>query len=134
MMSENQEKKLYVDEDWKSQVEAEREAAKQEQAEEPKEEAAAEQTPQDMPLPEPTLPELVTSLMTQAMYAMGLIPGPDGKPLDPRLNEAKHLVDMIAMLQEKTSGNRTDEESQMFDTLLHELHMAYLAVQQRSGK
>ena len=131
--NDRQEKKIFVDEDWKTRVLAEKEAAKQ-QNEEPQEESKSppqETTPrQEVPLPPPSLGYLATSLATQAMMSLGLIPHPGSEKSEARPQEAQHLIDTIAMLQEKTEGNRTPEESAMFDSFLHELRMAYVTNQQ----
>ena len=69
----------------------------------------------------------------QAMIAMGLMSDPAGGKPEVHLDQAKHFVDTIAMLEEKTEGNRTPEETALLSNLLHELRMAYLAVQQRQA-
>jgi len=119
---EPQGKKIIVDEDWKSQVQAEKEAA---------EHAAREESPAEKPnrpkgpLPPPNLSFLTSSLGMQAMMAMGIL----DNPVD--LEQAKHLIDTIQMLYEKTEGNRTADETATLNALLHELRMAYLAAQEQ---
>ncbi len=129
------EKKIIVDEDWKSRVRAEKEALQRKKDEQHQEEepASAEQAEPDVPLPPASLEVLAGSLAVQAMIAMGLTSDPAGGKPEARLNQAKHFVDTIAMLEEKTEGNRTPEETAMLSNLLHELRMAYLAVQQRQA-
>lgn len=131
-MNENsgqpQGKKIIVDEDWKAQVEAEKEATKT-QTEKP-ETAGATQPPKG-PLPPPSLVLLASSLGMQAMVAMGLVPGPDAEKPEVDLEEAKHVIDILDMLWQKTEGNRTAEETAMLDDLLHELRLGYIAVQER---
>jgi hypothetical protein len=39
------------------------------------------------------------------------------------------LVDMLQVLEDKTAGNRTSDESRLLDNTLHDLRMAYVAVQ-----
>lgn len=136
-------KKIIVDEDWKSQVEAEREkfgekpesagAENQGEAQAEAQGASQKESKERVPLPPPSLSLLITTLATQAMVALGVVPSPiSGKPeLD--LEQAKHFIDTIALLQDKTQGNRTDEESTMIDSVLHELRMAYLGVQNQQG-
>lgn len=132
--NDQQEKKIFVDEDWKTRVQAEKEAAKQEVPEEKGESAPQETaTQQEIPLPPPSLAYLATSLATQVMMSLGLMPHPDSEKPEIRPQEAQHLIDTIAMLQEKTEGNRTTEESAMFDNFLHELRLAYVTVTQQSG-
>jgi hypothetical protein len=124
------EEKIIIDEDWKSQVEAEKEDIRQKQEAEEKGEPTAQAGPTG-PLPPPSLEVLASSLGMQAMMAMGLIPNPATDKAETRLDEAKHLVDTVAMLEEKTEGNRTPEESRALGNLLHELRMAFVAVQRR---
>ena len=121
-----EEKKIIIDEDWKSQVEAERE-----QAEHPVEEPAPEAEPD---WPEPSLSFLITTLATQAMVAMGIVTHPAIEKSEVQLGQAKHFIDTIELLKEKTEGNRTSEETDMFDHVLYELRMGFVAVQGQQEK
>lgn len=127
-----QENKIFIDEDWKTRVQAEKKAAKQQEEDKPEEEgesAQQESAPrQEIPLPPPSLGYLATSLATQAMMCLGLVSDSDSEKPEVRPQEAQHLIDMLAMLQEKTEGNRTAEESAMLDSFLHELRLAYVSV------
>jgi hypothetical protein len=124
----NPEKKIIIDEDWKSQVEAEREAErKAEKGETPAAEQPAARAP--VPLPPPDFSFLIGTLYLQAIIALGLMPHPStGKP-EPQFEQAKHTIDVLAMLQQKTEGNRTLEESAELENILHELRMAYVQLQ-----
>ena len=130
-MSDEQdpEKKIFIDEDWKSQVEAEKEAASRQP--ESADDAQAE-SPAG-PLPPPDLTFLSSSLYLQGMISLGLLPNPATDKPEPHLPQARHTIDMLQMLQEKTEGNRTPEETEEFDRILHELRMAYVAVQQKGN-
>ncbi|NUQ63432.1 MAG: DUF1844 domain-containing protein [Pirellulales bacterium] len=126
-------KKIIIDEDWKSRVQAEKEQIEQKRREQQSEHPTAE--PAEMgPLPRPSLSTLVTTLGMQALAALGFAPDPlDGKA-EVHLDQARHLIDMLQMLEEKTKGNRTEEETAVLDDLLHELRMGYVArVQQQPG-
>ncbi len=119
------EKKIIVDEDWKRQVEAEKEAARRaEQSEESGKEAGSAE-----PLPPADLMFLIGSLYLQAAVSLGLMPNPLTKKIEVRLDHAKHTIDLLAMLEEKTAGNRTLEESEELEAVLHQLRLAYLAAQ-----
>jgi hypothetical protein len=121
------EKKIIIDEDWKSRVQAEKEAAEKPPAQ-GDEAAKAKPARPKGPLPPPTLTLLATSLGMQAMIAMGVIPSPvDNKP-NVDLDQAKHLIDTIDMLWQKSEGNRTADETATLDGLLHELRMAYVTL------
>jgi len=126
---ESPEKKIYIDEDWKSKVQAEKEQAKAEPPD--RATAKADEIP-DGPLPPPSLALLATTLGMQAMAALGLVPDPLTGKTEVRLNQSRHLIDMIQMLQDKTAGNRTPEETSVLDHLLHELRMGYVAVSQQT--
>jgi hypothetical protein len=129
--SNPEEKKIIIDEDWKSRVEEEKEALKQQPDQaEAQPEPQPEAQPQG-PLPPPSLEFVISSFAMQAMVTMGMIANPvTGKP-EVRLPEAKHFIDTIEVLQTKTEGNRTPEETAMLENLLHELRMTYVAVQQK---
>ncbi|MEN6404862.1 MAG: DUF1844 domain-containing protein [Thermoguttaceae bacterium] len=124
--SQNPEKKIIIDEDWKTRVEAEREAEKQDPsvAEKP---AGGPQ--QKIPMPPPTLSFLVSTLYLQGAMALGALPNPVTKKADRQLDQAKHAIDLLAMLQQKTEGNRTQAESEELESALHELRMAYVGLE-----
>ncbi len=138
-----QEKKIIIDEDWKGKVQAEKEAAarKQQSVESaPAESAPAESAPAESPsdaaepLPPPSLTFLASSLYLQGMVSLGLLPGPASDKPQVHLEHAKHTIDTLQMLQEKTEGNRTPDETKELDTMLHELRLSYIAVQQQGEK
>ena len=126
--------KIIVDEGWKSRVEAEKEEARkqeasQQQAEKaPAKEASAGPT---APLPPPSFIFLCSSLYLQAMIALGVVQNPVSEKAEVNLEQAKHAIDMLAMLREKTEGNRTEEETTEIDRILHELRMAFVSVGQQ---
>jgi len=135
------EKKLHVDEDWKSQVQAEKEAAPQtdpgsdESSQAPTAEAADAAPHSDEPedaLPTPTLNDMIIMFSTQAYVALGLMPHPATGQSNCRLPESKYFIDLLALLQQKTEGNRDEEESKVLDDLLHELRMTFLAVSKQA--
>ena len=130
--SNNPEKKLIIDEDWKSQVAAEKEAARHaDQTANSAEARPSTAAPARGPLPPASLTFLVSTLYLQGAIALGLPPNPVAGRADVQLDQAKHAVDMLAMLQQKTEGNRTPEESEELEAALHELRLAYVAVQEK---
>ena len=124
-MSENPESadksKIVVDDDWKSQVEKEKAALKKEAA------AGEDPDAKFQELPPANFMVLLSTLATQAMAALGFIADPaTGKP---NVNRpmAKHFIDTLAMLQEKTKGNLTEEEAAHLRDGLHQLRMTYVS-------
>jgi hypothetical protein len=123
------EKKIIIDEDWKAQVQAEKEAAaksKPAAATDQPQPAAAAPGEQHAPMPPASLEMLFTMLATEAMVALGQIPHPvTGQPQADRA-QAQYLIDLLDVLREKTKGNLETREQQVLETLLHELRMAFV--------
>ncbi|MCS7304587.1 MAG: DUF1844 domain-containing protein [Thermoguttaceae bacterium] len=124
MMAESPEKKIIVDEDWKKQVEAEKEAFRRMQ-----EEKKSAQKPSS--LPPASFSFLVTTLANQAMVSLGLIPNPLTHQTECRLDEAQHFIDTLQILYDKTEGNRTPEETALLEDLLHQLRLGYISMQEK---
>ncbi len=131
-MSDDESRKIIIDEDWKSQVETEREQLKQ-KADEPA--GDGEEQPADAgatgEIPPASFQFLVSSIATQVMFAMGQIPDPNTGQAMVDLELAKHHIDMLSVLDEKTKGNLSDDESKMLTEALHQLRMAFVAVQEQ---
>ncbi len=127
--NEPQAKKIIVDEDWKSKVEAEKEALQKPTETPPEPPKRAEHDP---PLPKPTLEFLASTMALQATVALGVVPDPATGKREVRLNQARHFIDTLEMLFEKTAGNRTAEETALLDHLLHELRLDYVTVAERT--
>jgi Domain of unknown function (DUF1844) len=78
-------------------------------------------------LPPPSFSLLVASLGSQAMVALGQVPNPlDGKT-EVRLDLAKHAIEMLTILEQKTKGNLAADETAMLESVLHQLRMAFVA-------
>jgi hypothetical protein len=69
---------------------------------------------------------LVLSLATSAMVHMGTVPDPQGAAVEKNLALAHQTIDTLEMLQTKTRGNLSDEESKLLQTVLYELRMGYV--------
>src|SRR5471032_1119108 len=71
----------------------------------------------------------VQFVMMQAQnifYVLGLIPSPDGRPIPPNLEAAKLLIDQLEMIQEKTRGNLSAQESSILDDALKNVRLAFV--------
>ncbi len=121
------EKKILIDDDWKSQVAAEKEALKEETAAE----GPAAGEPQMPQMPPASFEMLVTTLATEAMVALGQFPNPATQEISLSPDHASYAIDMLSMLEEKTKGNRTEAEETMMTQLLHQLRMMFVQVQQQ---
>lgn len=75
----------------------------------------------------PSFLDLVGTLQFGAMAHMGMIQTPDGKRSPVNLPAAKDSIDLLAILQDKTKGNLTPDETDALGEGLYHLRMAYLA-------
>jgi hypothetical protein len=124
-MATDPEKKIIVDEDWKSQVAAEREAQRHQEEPPPVQPAP----PSAEALPAPSLTYLAGTLYLQGVIALGLLPNPiSGKP-EVDLARARHAIDTLEVLQQKTEGNRTPDESEEIELMLHQLRLGFVETQ-----
>ncbi len=127
-----QEPRIIVDEDWKSRVEAEKRETERQAPKPRADEAQASASADAGPMPPATLSFLITTLATQAMVSLGQVPNPFSGKTEVRLPEARHFIDTLVMLEEKTANNRTPEESTLLDGFLHQLRMSYVEAQSQS--
>ena len=71
----------------------------------------------------------ILSLAHSAMVLMGETPEPETGQYMTNLPEAKHTINILAMLECKTRGNLTTEESEALSNLLCELRLAFVKKQ-----
>lgn len=115
---------IEIDSDWKAQAQAEKEKLSAE-IQSP-DDAAAEPGPGQ--LPPANFETLLSTFITQALFAMGAIPDPQtGQPVL-HLDLARHHIEMMSVLEEKTKNNLTEEESKLLTGALYELRTRYVEV------
>ena len=78
------------------------------------------------PLPEVNFSSLIFSLSSSALLHLGEIPDPQTNEKLIDLALAKHSIDIIAMLQEKTRGNVSEEEKNFLESILAELRLRFV--------
>ncbi len=94
----------------------------------------------DFTLPTPSFSFLVESILMQTQMQLGLLHlgGEDEEQPEPNLLLARHSIDLLAMLQEKTRGNLTTEEQRILENGLTELRFRFVQVsdelKRRSGQ
>lgn len=121
--------KLIIDEDWKTQAQREKERLQAEMESKRQEQAPADEGH----MPPASFAMLVSTLATQALLFLGQMPNPMTGQVEVRLDEAKHFVDTLQILQDKTKGNLSPEESEMLEQILHELRLAYVTLSKRAA-
>lgn len=76
--------------------------------------------------PEVNFANFILSLSTTVMYHFGDFPDPVTNEPVKNLQAAKHTIDTIGMLKNKTEGNLDENEKNLMDGLLFELRMRYV--------
>src|SRR6202035_5187201 len=87
----------------------------------------------DFSLPPPTFEFLVFSLKTQAEMQLGLFTLGQEKQEQPDLPAARHAIDMLAMIQEKTRGNLSLEEQRMIENSVTELRFRFIQASEKQA-
>ncbi len=76
---------------------------------------------------EPNFSIFISSLSMQTLIFLGEIDNPFTQKRDKNLDQAKYMIDTLAMLKEKTKGNLSGHEANLIDNVLYELRMKYTA-------
>ena len=93
------------------------------------------QPPADMPIPPATFEFFVLSMKMQAEMSMGLIHFGDEKDRPaPDLRVARHSIDLLAMIAEKTKGNLSLDEQRLIENSLTELRFRFVQVTAEEAK
>jgi hypothetical protein len=87
----------------------------------------------DPPAPPATFEFLAHTLFTQALMALGRIPNPITKKAHRNLSTARHFIDTLAMLEQKTAGNLSADEQRMLEEIQHQLRMMFMSEQGGPG-
>jgi hypothetical protein len=154
-MADEQHPSLSIDTDWKKQAQEEKRRLAEEQQ---RKAAAAAAGPSPLPptgapmggppapgarpgagrgaaptargrreLPPASFSTLVQSIVTQILFYLGDLSPQGGEPML-NLDMAKHQLELLTMIEEKTVNNLSPEEKQMLDAALYEARMRYVSV------
>jgi hypothetical protein len=77
-------------------------------------------------MPPATFEFLIHTLFTQALMAFGRIPNPITNKALKNIATAKHFIDTVDMLAEKTRGNLTSDERKLLEEVQHQLRSLYV--------
>jgi hypothetical protein len=77
-------------------------------------------------MPPATFDFLIHTLFTQALMALGRIPNPITNKSITNIATARHFIDTLDMLEQKTRGNLTGEEQRLLEEIQHQLRTMYL--------
>jgi hypothetical protein len=85
------------------------------------------ETPKEpLPLPPASFVTLISGMAIQVMMNIGEIPNPITGETRRDLEHAKHSIDLLTMLQEKTEGNLDNDEQVALENYLFDLRMKYV--------
>jgi hypothetical protein len=70
---------------------------------------------------------LIMSLASNAAASLGMMPHPVTGETGVDLKTAKHWIDVLGMLEQKTEGNLDPQEAQVVESLLADLRMQYVS-------
>ena len=113
------EDKKSIDEKWKEAVDKEKENP---------------QNQGKIPLEAADFNFFTTTLALQAAIFLGALENPTTNKKEENLPQARFIIDTLEMLQSKTKGNLTNEESAALENILYELRLQYIAKNQEGEK
>lgn len=116
--------KIIVDDDWKTQAQEE----KRRLAEEARKSSGASGRGGERDIPPADFISLVNAVALQAMFALGGVEDPETKKRYVDLEAAKYHIDTLGMLEEKTKGNLTAEESDFLSRALYDLRTGFVEI------
>jgi hypothetical protein len=77
-------------------------------------------------LPPVDFSTFVLSLGSSALIHLGQVEAPDGSGKQCDLPMAKHTIDLLSLLREKTTNNLSKEEDELLESLLYDLRLRYV--------
>jgi hypothetical protein len=69
----------------------------------------------------------ILSYYTQGMVLLGEVPNPYTKKMEEDIEAARHMIDILSMLDQKTKGNLSKDEQQLLESVIYELRIKYMA-------
>ncbi len=79
------------------------------------------------PRPPIDFPSYLLSYYTQGLVFLGEVPNPITNKKEEDVDAARHTIEILTMLEQKTKGNLTKDEDQLMETVLYELRMKFMA-------
>jgi hypothetical protein len=126
--------KKRVDESWKEQAEREKQAVDAAAAAPAGRERAATQAEPAEPhahdaeeMPQARFDLFLSGLVMEAFIALGQMPHPTTRKQQANLPQAKYLIDLLGVMEEKTKGNLAVDEEKLLTDALYQLRMRYLS-------
>ncbi|HEO70333.1 MAG TPA: DUF1844 domain-containing protein [Candidatus Hydrogenedentes bacterium] len=122
-MADEESPKIIIDEDWKAQVEREKEEARKASPTQEQESGEADAQGEEEG---DSFGRLIGYLATHAMGALGMFASPETETVQVSLDVAHFIIDGLMTLRQKTQGNLTVSEKGMLNSLIADLQRAYV--------
>ena len=71
-------------------------------------------------------PSYILSCYTQGLVLLGETPNPYTNQKEEDVEAVRNIIDILSMIEQKTKGNLSSEESQLLETVLYELRMKFM--------
>ena len=81
-----------------------------------------------------TFSTFILGLSTQALLHLGDVADPTSGHVARDLDAAKHVIDILGILREKTRGNVEPAEESLLESMLYDLRMRYVALMRSGAK
>jgi hypothetical protein len=122
-MTEDSTPEIQIDNDWKAEAQAEKDRLSEA-------EKKVEEKAEARKMPEPNFRGLLGILASQALMGLGMHQDPSGKGVMVDLDGSKFAIDLLEMINKKTEGNLTEEESTEITQLITELQNRFVQIAQ----
>jgi hypothetical protein len=76
-------------------------------------------------------PSYILSYYTQGLVLLGEVANPYTEKIEEDIDAARHMIDILSMLEQKTKGNLSQEEQQLLESVIYELRMKYMSKTKR---
>lgn len=72
---------------------------------------------------------LIASFTTSGMVGLGKIPNPINNKIEKNMDQAKHSIDILLMLKDKTKGNLNQDEEKILQNAIADLQINFIQEQ-----
>ena len=77
-------------------------------------------------MPEVSFSTFIMSLNTSVLYHLGELSYPETGKKSVNIDLARHAIDTLVVLEQKTKGNLTAEESELMRNILYDVKMRFV--------
>ncbi len=140
MSDANDKPKIIIDDDWKTQAQAEKEKLAQQTVKAPEGQPSPESAAAggvgsgSREIPPASFSSLVSTLAAQTIMALGGYEDPQSGRRYVDLDLAKHHIDTLSVLEDKCKGNLSEDESKLLNQAMYETRLAYVQIAQQATR